>query len=164
LLISFCRWAVFIGNWTRLRDHRSFFRSLFGRPVEIANDHSGECRKISEQHEDHAGIVLDRLTHEHHEQKKGDHTEIPAYDCPCQRVKVEVTVSGISSDQILLADIMAASVTAKTLHIEFPLTTGNITGSFLCSSFEQTGEHDGAAEFTATFMSTGTLTYAATNP
>jgi len=77
---------------------------------------------------------------------------------------IEVTVSGISSDQVLIADIMAGSVTAKTMHIEFPLTTGNITGSFLCSSFEQTGESDGAVEFTATFMSTGTLTYNATNP
>lgn len=74
---------------------------------------------------------------------------------------VEVTVGGISSDQVLIADIMAASVTAKRLDIEFPITTGNLTGNFLCSSFEQTGEHDGAVEFSATFMSTGTVTYAA---
>lgn len=72
---------------------------------------------------------------------------------------VEVTVGGISSDQVLIADIMAANVSAKTLHIEFPITTGNLTGTFLCSSFEQSGEHDGAVEFSATFMSTSTVTY-----
>jgi TP901-1 family phage major tail protein len=74
---------------------------------------------------------------------------------------VEVTVGGISSDQVLIADIMAANVAAKTLHIEFPITTGNLTGTFLVSSFEQSGEHDGAVEFSATFMSTGTVTYTA---
>ena len=74
---------------------------------------------------------------------------------------VEVTTGGVSSDQVLIADIMNANVTAKTLHIEFPVTTGNIVGNFLVSSFEQTGEHDGAVEFSATFMSTGLLTYAA---
>ena len=72
---------------------------------------------------------------------------------------IEVTVGGISSDQVLIADIMAANVAAKRLDIEFPITTGNLTGNFLCSSFEQTGEHDGAVEFSATFMSTGTVTY-----
>lgn len=74
---------------------------------------------------------------------------------------IEVTVGGISSDQVLIADIMDANVSAKTLHIEFPLTTGNLVGSFLISSFEQTGEHDGAVEFSATFMSTGAVTYTA---
>jgi len=74
---------------------------------------------------------------------------------------IEVTVGGISSDQVLIADIMAANVAAKTLHIEFPITTGNLAGTFLVSSFEQSGEHDGAVEFSATFMSTGAVTYTA---
>jgi TP901-1 family phage major tail protein len=74
---------------------------------------------------------------------------------------IEVTVGGISSDQVLIADIMDANVAAKTLHVEFPLTTGNLVGSFLVSSFEQTGEHDGAVEFSATFMSTGSVAYTA---
>jgi len=74
---------------------------------------------------------------------------------------IEVTVGGISSDQVLIADIMAANVAAKTLHIEFPITTGNLVGTFLVSSFEQSGEHDGAVEFSATFMSTGAVTYTA---
>lgn len=74
---------------------------------------------------------------------------------------VEVTVGGISSDQVLIGDIMAANITAKTLEVEFPITTGKLAGSFLVSSFEQTGEHDGAVEFSATFMSTGAVAYTA---
>lgn len=74
---------------------------------------------------------------------------------------VEVTVSGISSDQILIAEMMEATVDSETLTVQLPTTTGTLAGSFLCSSFEQTGEHDGAVEFTATFMSAGTVTYTA---
>jgi TP901-1 family phage major tail protein len=74
---------------------------------------------------------------------------------------VEVTVGGISSDQVLIGDIMAANITAKTLEVEFPITTGKLAGNFLVSSFEQTGEHDGAVEFSATFMSTGAVAYTA---
>lgn len=74
---------------------------------------------------------------------------------------VEVTVSGISSDQILIAEMMEATVDSETLTVQLPTTTGTLAGAFLCSSFEQTGEHDGAVEFTATFMSAGTVTYTA---
>jgi len=74
---------------------------------------------------------------------------------------VEVTVGGISSDQVLLAAIMAASVAATTVTVNLPTTTGTLAGSYLISSFEQTGEHDGAVEFSATFMSSGAVTYTA---
>ena len=74
---------------------------------------------------------------------------------------VEVTVGGISSDQILLAAIMAASVASATVTVQLPTTTGTLAGSYLISSFEQTGEHDGAVEFSATFMSSGVVTYTA---
>ena len=74
---------------------------------------------------------------------------------------VEVTVGGISSDQILLAAIMAASVASATVTVQLPTTTGTLAGSYLISSFEQTGEHDGAVEFSATFMSSGAVTYTA---
>lgn len=79
---------------------------------------------------------------------------------------LEVTVGGITSDEVLLADIMAASVAMTTLQIDLPssLTTpGNLSGSFLISEFENTGEHDGAVEFSATFMSSGTVTYTASS-
>ena len=74
---------------------------------------------------------------------------------------VEVTVGGISSDQVLLAAIMAASVASATVTVNLPTTTGTLAGSFLISSFEQTGEHDGPVEFSATFMSSGAVTYTA---
>lgn len=75
---------------------------------------------------------------------------------------VEVTVGGISSDQVLIAEVMKANITGEPLSIGLPTTTGTLSGTFLCSSFEQTGEHDGAVEFSATFMSSGAVTYAAT--
>jgi TP901-1 family phage major tail protein len=75
---------------------------------------------------------------------------------------IEVSVSGISSDQVLIAEVMQANITGETLDIELPTTTGSLSGLFLCSSFEQSGEHDGAVEFSATFMSNGVVTYAPT--
>lgn len=74
---------------------------------------------------------------------------------------VEATVGGISSDQVLLAEVMKANITGEPLTIELPTTTGTLAGTFLCSSFEQTGEHDGSVEFSATFMSNGVVTYTA---
>ena len=74
---------------------------------------------------------------------------------------VEATVGGVSSDQVLLAEVMKANITGEPLTVELPTTTGTLAGNFLCSSFEQSGEHDGAVEFTATFMSTGSVTYTA---
>ncbi len=77
---------------------------------------------------------------------------------------VEVTVGGVSSDEVLLAAIMAASVTAATLKVDLPsslATPGNLSGSYVVSSYETSGETDGAVEFSATFMSTGAVTYTA---
>lgn len=74
---------------------------------------------------------------------------------------VEVTVGGISSDQVLIAEMMKANITGEPLSIGLPTTTGTLAGTFLLSSFEQSGEHDGAVEFSATFMSSGAVTYTA---
>ena len=74
---------------------------------------------------------------------------------------VEVTVGGISSDQVLIAEMFKANITGEPLVVELPTTTGTLAGTFLCSSFEQSGEHDGAVEFSATFMSNGVVTYTA---
>lgn len=79
---------------------------------------------------------------------------------------VEVTVGGISSDEKLIAAIMQANMAAETLDVNLPTSLslpGSLSGSFLVSSFEQTGEHDGAVEFSATFMSTGAVTYTASS-
>ena len=74
---------------------------------------------------------------------------------------VEVTVSGISSDQVLIAEMMKANITGEPLRVQLPTTTGTLAGTFLASSFEQSGNHDGAVEFSATFMSSGVVTYTA---
>ena len=74
---------------------------------------------------------------------------------------VEVTAGGISSDQVLIAEMMKANITGEPLTIQLPTTTGTLAGTFLVSSFEQSGEHDGAVEFSATFMSNGVVTYTA---
>lgn len=77
---------------------------------------------------------------------------------------VEVTIGGITTDEVLLEAMMEASVTAGTLVGNLPssLTTpGSMSGEYLVSSFEQSGNHDGEVEFSATFMSTGEVTYTA---
>lgn len=74
---------------------------------------------------------------------------------------VEATVSGITKDQVLLAEVMKANITGEPLSIGLPTTTGTLAGTFVVSSYEETGEYDGAAEFSATFMSAGEVTYTA---
>lgn len=74
---------------------------------------------------------------------------------------VEVTAGGITENQILLAELMAANIAGKPLTVQLPTTTGTLAGTFLVSSYEETGEHDGAVEFEATFMSSGSVTYTA---
>ena len=77
---------------------------------------------------------------------------------------VEITVSGIASSEVILAAILNANITGEAIEVKLPssLTTpGKISGTFVVSSYEMSGDHDGAAEFSATFMSDGAVTYAA---
>lgn len=79
---------------------------------------------------------------------------------------VEVSISGVTSDEVLLAEFYNASTTGETLQVSLPsslATPGNLSGTFHLSSFEQSGEHDGAYEFSATFMSSGAVTYTASS-
>jgi len=79
---------------------------------------------------------------------------------------IEVTVSGITSSETLLAEFFNASTTGETLKVDLPsslASPGNVSGTFHLSSFEQNGEHDGAVEFSATFMSSGAVTYTASS-
>ena len=64
---------------------------------------------------------------------------------------------------------MKASIDGEPLDINLPTgtaagvsTPGKLAGTFVCSSYEQTGEHDDSVEFNATFMSSGAVTYTAT--
>lgn len=77
---------------------------------------------------------------------------------------VEVSISGISSDEVLIAEGLASSIAGATLQGDLPSSLavpGNVSGTYLVSSFEINGEHDGAVEFSATFMSDGPVTYTA---
>lgn len=77
---------------------------------------------------------------------------------------LEVQISGITSDEVLLAEFYNASTTGETLQVTLPSSLavpGNLSGTFHLSSFEQTAEHDGAYEFSATLMSSGAVTYTA---
>ncbi len=79
---------------------------------------------------------------------------------------IELSVSGVTSDEILLAEFHNASTTGETLKVTLPSslsTPGNVSGTFMLSSFEQTSESDGAYEFSATFMSSGSVTYTASS-
>lgn len=79
---------------------------------------------------------------------------------------VDVEMAGITEDEVLLAAIFEANLASKTLAINLPsslATPGNIGGEFLITSFEQTGEYDGGVEFTASFQSTGVVTYTASS-
>ena len=82
---------------------------------------------------------------------------------------IEATVGGITSDEILVNEMLKASITGEPLDILLPTgtaagvsTPGKLAGTFMVSSFEQTGESDGGVEFSATFMSDGAIAYTAT--
>lgn len=78
----------------------------------------------------------------------------------------EISVAGITSDEVLIAE-MLSGISGRTLNnavVNLPsaLTTpGTVTFAAFVSTFEITGEHDGAVEFTATLMSAGAITYVA---
>jgi len=77
---------------------------------------------------------------------------------------IEVTISGISSDEVLIAEFFNASTTGETLQGDLPSSLavpGNFSATYHLSSLEINGEHDGAVEFSATFMSSGAVTYTA---
>lgn len=78
----------------------------------------------------------------------------------------EISVAGITSDEVLMAEIFAG-ITGRTLKgatVNLPsnlATPGTVAFDAFVSSLEVTGEHDGAVEFTATLMSAGAITYTA---
>lgn len=77
---------------------------------------------------------------------------------------VDVTISGLTTDEVMIAAIMAANVSNEVLEATLPTalaSPGNISGNFLVSSLETSGDHDGEVEFSVTFMSTGAVAYTA---
>ena len=80
----------------------------------------------------------------------------------------EISVAGITSDEVLLAEIMSSigSRTLQNAQVNLPSelsSPGTIVFPAFVSAMEITGEHDGAVEFTATLMSAGAITYTASS-
>jgi TP901-1 family phage major tail protein len=73
---------------------------------------------------------------------------------------VEISVGGITENQALIADFYSGLASGATV-INLPTTTGTAAGTFMLESFSETGEHDGAVEFEATFKSSGPVTFTA---
>lgn len=77
---------------------------------------------------------------------------------------MEITVSGVTSDEVLIAAFFEANASQETVKGDLPSSLavpGNFTGTWGLSSFEQSGNHDGEVSFSATFMSSGAVTYTA---
>lgn len=73
---------------------------------------------------------------------------------------VEVTVGGITENQQLIADFYSGLANGAMV-VNLPTTTGTAAGTFMLESFSETGEHDGAIEFEATFRSSGPVVFTA---
>ena len=79
---------------------------------------------------------------------------------------ITASISGIFSDETLLAAMMAADATIDTgtvtINLPSSLTTpGDMEGEAVIMSLEISGEHDGAVEFTVEIASSGPVTYTA---
>lgn len=79
---------------------------------------------------------------------------------------VDITLSGITSDEVLIAEFFNAAPTGETLQASLPsslASPGNFTGTYMLQSLETSGDHDGAVEFSASFVSSGAITYTASS-
>jgi TP901-1 family phage major tail protein len=77
---------------------------------------------------------------------------------------VEIQLDFITSDEVLIAEFFNASTTGETLQADLPSSLavpGNLSGTYHLSNLEYSGDHDGAVEMSATFMSSGAVTYTA---
>lgn len=79
---------------------------------------------------------------------------------------VEISLSGVTKDEVFVAEFYNASVTGETLTINLPsnlASPGNEEGTFMVQSFEQSGDHDGDIQFSVTLVSSGAVTYTASS-
>lgn len=78
----------------------------------------------------------------------------------CGIRSMELSASGIFSDAVALADIMA-DVTAGNI-VQFQIISGRgdkFVGLFLVASVERNGEYNGAEQYSLTLASAGAVTY-----
>lgn len=78
----------------------------------------------------------------------------------CGIRSMELSASGVFSDDVSLADIMA-DVTAGNI-VQFKVISGRgdtFVGMFLVQACERNGEYNGAEQYTLTLASAGTIAY-----
>jgi TP901-1 family phage major tail protein len=71
---------------------------------------------------------------------------------------VEISVSGVATDDTLLTTAMSASDISGAFSLAWDGNT--LSGTFVVASFAQTGEYNGAVTFEATLQSAGAVTLA----
>ena len=76
---------------------------------------------------------------------------------------VDYDVAGITSDEILIAEMFTAigSGAHKAVSIALPTGNGTVAGNGMVTNLNVNASHDGAVEFTCTILSSGTVTYTA---
>lgn len=74
---------------------------------------------------------------------------------------VEVTIGGLTEDEVLLSAMFNANANGKSLTGSLPTGSGTVTGTFFVTAYEQSGEHSSELKFSATFSSSGEVTYTA---
>lgn len=78
-------------------------------------------------------------------------------------VQVEISVSGILKDETLATEAVNTADRSQYTGFEWPGagTPGKMSGEFFLSSFQITGEYQGAATFEASFLSNGPIAFTA---
>lgn len=74
---------------------------------------------------------------------------------------VDLTVEGVTKDDVLLQAITVATPGAQLLsdiEVEYP-DGATLAGDFFLATYEEVGAHDDAVVFTATLQSSGPFTY-----
>lgn len=74
---------------------------------------------------------------------------------------LEVTLDGLEEDQVLRDKALSTVPANKFLpDLSFNFPNGDkLSGKFILTTYTETGAHDGAQEFTATFVRNGAHTY-----
>jgi predicted secreted protein len=73
---------------------------------------------------------------------------------------IDISVSGVWSDNIVRAVAVGASPLLTDITIEFA-DGASISGNFYLANYEETGAHDGAVTFSSSLQSSGAWTYSA---
>lgn len=81
------------------------------------------------------------------------------HDTEAAQKEVQVTISGVSKDNVLRSDWFNGTNCVRVLELDYP-DGGIITGTFHLESFSETGTYNDAVSYEATFRSSGAITFA----